>query len=236
MNTNQYRLMYELEDTHWWFLAKRRFIASQLPATNPNWKILDLGCGTGGLSLFLEKWGTVTRIDQSADAIKYLRRRRMQFENQDVNSVTTPDHTYDLVCLFDVLYHKNIKNDVKVLKNAYSMLKKGGILLVTDSAVPWLYSNHDRDYMARERYTLSELNSKVASAGFTVIKKSYIYCLVFPIFFTTRILEMFIHTEDVGKVNGFINAVLLGICTYEARLLRSINFPIGSSVIIKAVK
>jgi SAM-dependent methyltransferase len=236
MKSNQYRLMYELEDSHWWFIAKRHFIASQLPEINPHWKILDLGCGTGGLSKYLGKWGDVTRIENSPDAFKYLKLRRLPFQRQDINTFSKSNNTYNLICIFDVLYHRNIKNDIDVLQNAYSLLKPGGILLVTDSAIPWLYSYHDTENMARERYLLNELNQKISSVGFTVTKKSYIYFLIFPIFFIIRLATKFIQFEDVGKVNPIINNILKTICKLESKILKFINFPIGSSVILKAIK
>jgi 2-polyprenyl-3-methyl-5-hydroxy-6-metoxy-1,4-benzoquinol methylase len=235
MEDNQYHLMFENEDTHWWFLAKREFIKSQLPRSNPNWKILDLGCGTGGLSKYLTRYGKVTRIEKSTVAITYLNRRGLDFTAADINTVDHPKQTYDVICLFDVLYHKGI-DDEMVLKNAFSMLKKGGIVLITDSAVSWLTSHHDEENMARERYNLSEIVQKVQSAGFSVKKKSYIYFIVFPIFFVSRLLGKFIKFENLGKTNALLDQALFNLCKIEANLLTHMNFPIGSSVLVKAQK
>jgi SAM-dependent methyltransferase len=236
MKPDQYRLMFEVENSHWWFLAKRKFISTQLPKTNPNWKILDLGCGTGGLSQYLENWGEVTRIEKSPEAIKFLNKRNLKFIPQDINNLSIKNNYYDLICLFDVLYHKNIKDDNEVIKNIYTKLKKDGILLITDSAVPWLFSHHDLDNMARKRYYLSELNRKLTLSGYKIIKQSYIYFFVFPFFLVIRFIGKFIQFEDVGEVNPLINYLFKKINSLEALLLPYINFPFGSSIIIKAVK
>jgi SAM-dependent methyltransferase len=236
MEDNQYHLMFQNEDTHWWFLAKREFIKSQLlPHSKPDWKILDLGCGTGGLSKYLTRYGRVTRIEKSTVAITYLNRRDLDFTVADINTVNQPKQTYDVICLFDVLYHEGI-DDEQVLKNAYSMLKKGGIVIITDSAVSWLTTYHDKENMARERYDLSKIVRKVQLAGFSVKKKSYVYFIVFPIFFVSRLLGKFIKFENVGKTNVLINQALFNLCKIEANLLTHTNFPIGSSVLVKAQK
>jgi SAM-dependent methyltransferase len=235
MEEKQYHLMFQNEDTHWWFLAKREFIKKQLPDYNQNWKILDLGCGTGGLSKYLTRYGRVTRIEKSTIAITYLNRRNLNFEVADINNVNHPKQTYDVICLFDVLYHKGI-DDEKVLKNAYSMLKKGGIIIITDSAVSWLTSYHDKENMARERYDLSKIVRKVQLAGFSIKKKSYVYFIIFPIFFVSRLLGKFIKIEYVSKTNEFLNQALFNLCKIEANLLKHTDFPIGSSVLVKAQK
>jgi SAM-dependent methyltransferase len=235
MEDNQYHLMFQNEDSHWWFLAKREFIKKQLSDCKKNWKILDLGCGTGGLSKFLTRYGKVTRIEKSTVAITYLNRRNLNFKVADINTVNHPKQTYDVICLFDVLYHKGI-DDEKVLKNAYSMLKKGGIIIITDSAVSWLTSHHDKENMARERYDLSRIVQKVQVAGFSVKKKSYIYFILFPLFFVSRLLGKFIKFENVTKTNVLLNQALFNLCKIEANLLTRTNFPIGSSVLVKAQK
>jgi SAM-dependent methyltransferase len=236
MKENQYRLMDELEETHWWFLTKRLYISSIFPKKRKKLEILDLGCGTGGLSVYLEKWGHVTRVEKSPIAKKYLIKKHIPFVEKDIGKIFTPKNYYDIICLFDVLYHQNVKNDNQVLINAFNMLKPNGILLIADSAIPWLYSFHDTENMARERYSLKNLTHKVESTGFTIVKKSYIYFFIFPIFMIMRLIGKFLKIESVYKINPIINSFLYCICNLEVKIFEYVNFPIGSSVIIKAVK
>ncbi len=227
--------MARLENKHWWFLAKRQFINSLLPR-NSNLNILDLGCGTGGTTLFLGNWGKVTGVENEKAAIPFLKKRGIKFIKKSVNNINFPQNKFDLICILDVLYHQNIKDDQKVLKKSYSWLKKDGLLLITDSACPSLISRHDKIMMARQRYSLDELSEKVKKAHFTVERKSYIFFLLFPLFFISRLLNKYLDFSTVKEEWTIINKIFLEICRIEAKLLKYINYPIGSSVIIIARK
>ena len=52
MQTHHYPILYEVEESHWWYLGRRRIIEclveqalSDSQVENP--RILDVGCGTG---------------------------------------------------------------------------------------------------------------------------------------------------------------------------------------------
>jgi len=54
MQQHTYSIMYEIEETHWWFAGRRRIIAGFLErictASKRTTHILDVGCGTGANS------------------------------------------------------------------------------------------------------------------------------------------------------------------------------------------
>lgn len=51
MQQHTYRIMYEVEGTHWWFAGRRRIIESFVEKICEDMpgrpRILDVGCGTG---------------------------------------------------------------------------------------------------------------------------------------------------------------------------------------------
>ncbi len=54
MEPDTYELMRQIEDEHWWFVARRNIIGAllrrlRLPAQA---EILEVGCGTGAISLY----------------------------------------------------------------------------------------------------------------------------------------------------------------------------------------
>lgn len=236
MQSLQYKLMFALEDTHWWFLGKREFIKTLLPKSPSNWNILDLGCGTGGTTRFLKYWGKVTGVESSPSAAKFLKKRRLNYQQISIERFRVLPNSFDLVTLLDVLYHRRIKSDEAVLKKAYDTLKPNGLLLITDSALPFLWSHHDEIMQARERYYLKKIVRKVQVAGFMIEKKSYIFFIVFPLFLTVRLLNKFIPFHTVTRVHPVMNRFLLTLCKIEAKLLPYFSFPIGSSIIILARK
>lgn len=236
MNQKQYPLMYHLEDHHWWFLAKREFVKTILPTTKQSLKILDLGSGTGGMTKFISKWGAVTAVENSPYALPFLKKRKIIPKNISINNCVFKNNSFDLVCLFDVLYHHNIANDQKVIQNIYKWLKPGGHLYITDCANPFLFSHHDLIMQARQRYKLNELIKKIKTEKFVINKASYIFFFTFPIFVLLRIIDKFYPLNTVTEIPDLLNKILLFICKVESHILRCVNYPFGSSLIIEAIK
>jgi ubiquinone/menaquinone biosynthesis C-methylase UbiE len=237
MELKEYNLMYELENTHWWFLGKRKFIATVFPKVKKV-KILDIGAGTGGTTKFLKAYGEVTGLEANPLAQSLARKRGLKIVSGSAEKLPFENEKFDVVTIFDVLYHQNIGSDLKVLQEAHRVLKPGGFLVVTDCALPFLKSPHDEIMQGRERYTKKELIGKIEKAGFKVEKASYVFFLVFPLTLLKRLLDRLTksHSSNVSPVSKPLNNLLLAICHFEAWLLRITTFPWGSSVIFRARK
>lgn len=229
--------MFAIEDTHWWFIAKRNFIKQQLPQKK-SLSLLDLGCGTGGTTAFLQQWGKVTAIEENSLAVKLAKKRKLNIIKQNINN-TLPfkNNTFDVVSLFDVLYHQHIDTENAVLKEARRVLKKGGILLITDCAHPSLTSPHDRSVMAKKRFTKANLDALVEKAGFQLKKSTYLFSSTFLFFVVDRLIQKaHKHAKIPQLPPKLINFLLIKILACEAYLSRFINLPLGSSILITAIK
>ena len=49
MNDAEFQLYEGFEDDQWWFVGKRRLVRALLGAEDPRGRLLDLGCGMGGV-------------------------------------------------------------------------------------------------------------------------------------------------------------------------------------------
>jgi SAM-dependent methyltransferase len=246
MELEEYGRHFALEDGHWWFRGRRalaaRLLALHLPRS-PRPRILDLGCGTGANLAALAARGDAFGCDLAEAALGYCRRRGIaSLARADASGLPFKASSFDLVTLFDVLYHQDIQSDVAVLGEVRRVLKTGGMCLITDSALPSLGGPHDEAFGARERYTRTTLKQRVERAGFQNIRLTYFYFIVFPAIFLVRQIHKLRFSagsaprSDLAPVSPWLNALLARIMSWEAALAAQINLPLGSSIVCLARK
>jgi ubiquinone/menaquinone biosynthesis C-methylase UbiE len=236
MHNQTYPEMYRSEDTHFWFLGKRLFIDSILhhrKLTPP--QILDIGCGTGGTTKFLSKWGKVTGIEQNSQAASLATKRGIRVIRGSAHHLPFQKSKFGLVTILDVLYHKGIK-ELSVLQEAFRVLKPQGLLLVMDSSIPWLWSHHDIVMDAKYRYTKKQLVTHVQHAGFIVDTASYIYSSTLPFLILSRMITNITRSTSLPHLPSTLNQIVLKLIAFEASLFLHIRLPIGSSLLILAHK
>jgi SAM-dependent methyltransferase len=238
--------MYRLENLHWWFLAKKKYIRTilDLYLTAGEDKILDIGCGTGGMMELLKEYGSVFGLDYHQAACAFCRQRApFPLLKGDANHLPFKKGTFGLIVLLDVLYHQHILDDRAVLAQVYDLLAPHGYLLIMDSAFDALKSAHDRAVMARHRYTLGELTDKLQQAGFSIRKKSYLYFSLFPLVVLSRMVGKLslrfsrsAVRSDLKETNPLINQLLTAILSWEGPFIRKSALPWGSSLVILGQK
>ena len=245
MDLEEYAKMYELEDSHWWFLGKRKIAEKMITryvTLSPQDQILDVGCGTGGMLDVLQHYGTTFGLDICRTGLQYAYERG--FDSLSQGSVLTlpfANDTFALITSFDVLYHEQVGSDLQALREFYRICRPGGVLMLTDSALPILHSQHDEAYHASRRYMARELQDKVAQAGFHIEKLSYVNTFLFPAVFIVRLWKRHVHRNgsprsDLWSVPPLLNSILYSIYGLEASLLPYIDLPVGSSLVCIARK
>ncbi len=243
-----HRLHDELDDRHWWFVARRRIVLDVLrralpadPASATRLRILDIGCGAGATLRELARLGEAYGVDTEPSAVEAAARRSAC----DVRLGRLPDEipfapdSFDLVTLLDVLEH--VEDDVGSLRTIARLLVPGGMLLCTVPAYAFLWSDHDVVNQHKRRYTRRELAARLALAGFEIRKLTYYNTLLFPPIAALRLLRHGARRRggagaDLGEVPAPLNALLRGIMAAERRWLRIGRFPFGVSVLALARK
>ena len=245
MELAEYGLMYQVEDQHWWFVSRRRLAMSLIDRTlglEPEASILDIGCGTGGNLETLTRRGQAVGMDLSATALQLAHRRELpRLLQGSALALPYAGQSFALVTAFDVLYHRWITDDHLALEEIYRVIRPGGWLLITDSAMPLLWSSHDEIYHARQRYTLDDIRYKLQEAGFEVRLCSYRNTLLLPLFLLVRLAMRWLPLTQ--NLNGqqlpaaWLNRLLIQIGTMETGWLRQgRKFPLGSSLICLSQK
>ena len=237
MHSDEYRIMFEVEDTHWWYQALRSRLAAALDThlgPSPA-RILDVGCGTGANLKLLAQQGTAFGIDIEPTALHFCRERGLT--RSTVGSALAlpfPAHTFDAVTAMDVLYHKAVPDKSAFLREVRRVLRPGGILILNVPAYQWLYSSHDAAVHTDRRFTRSEIAALMAQSEFVPLRTTYWNTFLFPIALVTRLWRRCFppQTSDLdGKSNPFINRAFRDLLEFEKAIARYLPMPFGLSVL-----
>ena len=228
--------MAELDQDHWWFIARRRILASlieRLVKPPKKARVLEVGCGTGHNLKMLGKYGALEACELD-DCARALAAKRL---GREIKSARLPDlsmferDSYDVVALLDVLEH--VPDDVASLKAILKRLKPGGALILTVPANPWMCSAHDVAHHHFRRYSRRELQRVVREAGFEIQLLSFFNSLLFPLVAAARVIGKLTRKEsaDDHLPSAPVNAVLEKVFGLEAGIVGRVPMPFGVSLI-----
>jgi len=239
MDAEAYEEMIELQEKHWWFVARRIVIKSFIELEMPHsaaTKTLEIGCGVGGNVGLLGRSGNYLGIDMYLPAIEYCSAKFPQFEFKCSRIEEIPkdaySHNFDSIYILDVLEH--IDNEVEILKEARNYLTDGGKILVTVPAYQFLWSPHDDFVHHVRRYTKKSLRKVLEEAGYKVERLSYFNSILFPLALIQRLGMRFLNkklSSHLSTPPGIVNWLFQMVFSQEAWILRFIDMPVGLSLI-----
>ncbi len=237
MNPREYAAMFAVEDRHWWYVGVRREVERWLERFRPRGmgrrRILDAGCGTGGLLANLRGEAWKVGIEISSEGIRLARSRGLAVLVQgSVAALPFADATFDAVVSIDVLCHSSVE-ERKAIREAARVLKPGGVFLVQVPAFDFLRGEHDAAVWTERRYRRHEIAQLLTAAGLSTRRSAYRNALLFPAAAFLRLVRRGRRARDearsdVRPVPRPWNALLSGVLALERRL--GWRFPFGLSV------
>jgi SAM-dependent methyltransferase len=241
MEPHEYRKMAEVEDTMWYYRALHRHVVDSLAAVQPAaGRVLDAGCGTGGLLRCLQaaqRGWTLAGLDISPLACEFTRQRTgcevqqgsiaaLPFAAAQFNAITS----CDVVC--------QVANPAEAVREFHRCLQPGGHLVLTMPAYQWMYSYHDREVANLRRYARGEVNALLVAGGFRIRRSTYWNTLTFPLAVVRRkIFPPAKPASDVGLFPAPVEAGFNALMAAERAWLRlGAPLPFGNSVLTVAQK
>jgi SAM-dependent methyltransferase len=219
----------EAEETlAFWPNRKSRLILRLLEGKS----VIDIGCGVGSLTQFISQAGyETTALDTSHECLRRAKMKglRADFVQGDIcnSSLGRRIGYFDSAVMSEVIEH--IRDDELALRNAFSLLKPNGVLIVTAPAFMFLYGPHDRNVWHQRRYTSQSLTCKLRSVGF--------------------IIEFWRYWNVPGMFGWLLSSKLLGsspnklsfprvreIYDQWLRIEDCLRFPFGLTIVAKARK
>jgi ubiquinone/menaquinone biosynthesis C-methylase UbiE len=240
------------EDRHWWFAGRTWSLLNMLDrvvAPDGQQRVLDIGCGAGNMFHHLARYGSVVGVDNNPKPLAVARERGYDVRDGLAEDLPFDDESFDLVSLLDTVEHCD--DDMAVLRECYRVCAPGGHLLVTVPAFMWLWSHNDELNAHRRRYTVKELEEKLARIGFRIQRMTYNNFFVFPMAASMILLRRRAGQEvelgsphfddeayqvEMEPAPPLLNAILSGVTWTESQVLRWLNLPVGTSIICIARK
>jgi SAM-dependent methyltransferase len=234
--------MAELENGHWWFVARRRILSEALErhvALPAGSRILEAGCGTGGNLAMLSRFGKVFSFEPDREA-RDLAHSKGPY---DIRPGALPDavpfdpESFDLVVALDVLEH--VADDTGSLAALGTCLRPGGWALLTVPAYPFLWSRHDVSHHHHRRYVKSKLSDLAREAGLRPVRTTYFNSLLFPVVAAVRFIKAVSgmgEREDDAMPPAGLNRLLTALFSSERHLIGRVPLPAGVSLLMLARK
>ncbi|HMF57040.1 MAG TPA: class I SAM-dependent methyltransferase [Pyrinomonadaceae bacterium] len=237
MMRHTYSILYEVEESHWWYTGRRRIIASFVERICDEIKgdsrphILDIGCGTGANLLLLSQFGDAEGVDISEDAIAFCRKRGLLNVRQGAaEKLPYEDKTFDLITSFDVVEH--LDDDVAGLSEMRRVLRPNGRILLFVPTFMFLWGVQDEVSNHRRRYRLPELRVAVEKAGFEIERMTYANITFFlPVLLIRKFMRLTgLRAATENSINiSALDGLFGRVFGAESRLLRYMNLPFGVS-------
>ena len=260
MQQHTYAIMRRVEESHWWFVGRRKIIRSfvervvhDLKTTRAAretgtteqpgravhgeaLKILDVGCGTGANLEMLSEFGVAEGVDVSAEALSFCKARGLvNVKLGEAERLPYAAGSFDLVTGLDVVEHMD--DDRAGLREMARVLLPEGRALLFVPAFMFLWGVQDDISHHRRRYTVKELRTRLAEAGLTVERATYANITFFMPILIGRVIMRLTGVRPASENNitiGALNGLLGWILGSERWWLRWLNFPFGVSIICVA--
>ncbi len=246
MNKSSYQEMYDIQNEHWWFIGRRKFIKKILNQylSQPPEKILEIGSGAGGNIPLLSTYGELEITDIEEKAILFCRQIaeengiNLKSIHGDFQEKYSRDSkkTFSAICMFDVIEH--IKEERQILNLCSDLLTEKGKIFITVPAYQWLWSVHDDYFHHERRYTKKSLQKILNESEFKILDCGYFNSLLFPVAVIQRLLEKLVGAGrgNVTLPNKLINQILMRIFSLESKLYKFSRFSFGLSIWMVAEK
>lgn len=245
LNSEEYQAMFEVEENLWWYKILHKRVLDEVLSysKNKDVKILDAGCGTGGLLLQLKKHGfyNVSGFDFNDDAVFFSKNRGHDVQKMDITNLKNKFelNSFDIIISNDVLYQFEDNEIENALNNILSFLKPNGIFITNNNSFNAFRGIHDIAVGSKKRFVLQDFKKylKNLNQGH-IIKSLYWPFLLSPFLLIIRqvqnlkirlkIIDINIIKSDVEMPSTIINQILYLISSIEMKLLK--RAPFGSSL------
>lgn len=238
---------YRAQRDHFWFRGFRAFVGPALAAAadgRRGVRLLDCGCGTGVNLPALARHGQAFGMDLTWRGLQFAHAHgHTRLARASITHLPYASGAFDVLTCFDVLQCLPPPVALDVLREYRRVLAPSGQLVMTVAALEMLRGDHSVLAEEAHRYGRAELRGLLVEAGFTISRLTFTNATLFPLMLATRSLQRWRGLRPAADAHGEItpppgpiNAALTAVLRTEAALVRHVDMPFGSSLLVHATK
>lgn len=238
MKPEAYKQLRRVEDGHWWYRSGRDQIARLVKVCWPVsglGRVLDAGCGTGGTTAWLRRYGEVVGVDIHQPALVEARKRGLAVVCAAIDALPFAAGTFDMIVTLDVLYHNAVRDPVEALRELARVATAQGRLIMRAPALQALAGAHDEFVGGARRFRLGEAEVALENGGWNQRWAGYVnMILLIPAFLARKLGR----GSAVGDLDGSARAgvIFYPLLSIETKLVGRARLPAGTSVLAAAEK
>lgn len=248
INSEEYRAMFEVEEKLWWYKILHEKVIFEINSSskgNKQIKILDAGCGTGGLLVKLQAAGykNIQGFDFNDDAVAFSKSRGLNVQKLDITNLqgVFEKESFDVIVSDDVLYQFEDEVIEKTISSIVDFLKPDGVFITNNNAFEIFRGTHDIAVGSKKRFVLKDFKTYLSRIqDVSILKHHYWSLFLSPLILVVRLLQKLqlklnlINLEniksDVEMPSEFMNNLFYNVCKVESKIL--IKSPFGSSLFL----
>lgn len=238
MSPEEYEIMRSVEDDYWWYRALRRHVVDAINPQFATGKLLDAGCGTGGMLATLRqrfRRMQLAGIDAGSRAVELARERKLDAElmQSSVDELPFASEAFDVVLSIDVITAATVDTN-RAISEMRRVLRPAGQLILNVAAFRFLRGAHDVATNVTKRFTRPEIVQLLRAGGFIIERITYWNALLMPPVAVARWLSRRRANDqarsDFRPLPSAANAALRNIALLELHISRYLSLPFGTSL------
>ena len=217
------------------------WVAARIP---PGGRVLDVGCGAGGLVAYLLEQGIDARGIDTSEATIGAARQHLESRGQDPSRISIglttelieAGNLMDTVVCMDCLEH--VEDDQSLFDELVALCRPGDTLIVTVPAMMRLYGERDVAIGHYRRYETDTLKALVRGAPLQIRELRFWNLLgVAPTYFSQKLLGRNIDEEfRFGKPSLSRRVLRRGLHTWFRYVENRIPGPFGMTLLLHATR